>query len=118
MWDGAAWKPWLTPWQAIAPSAGFTPTGLVGVRIVGGIATLRGSLTGTVAVTTNTLVGTVPAGYRPGDANQAKSAASDDQTGVPMTAWIDTTGGIYVRKQSATGLCTLGLGALSGYSLD
>ena len=118
IYDGTAWRLWVSPWVAISPAAGFAASGNPGVQIVGGLSTLRGALTGTVAATTNTQIGTVPAGYRPGYANQAASAASDDQTGVPMTCWIETSGAIWIRKQTATGTCTLSLGALGGYSID
>lgn len=116
--DGYQWQVITSPWQDVAPAAGFTGSGSVGVRLMGGIVTFRGSLTGSITQTVNTQVGTIPAGFRPTQPNQGAAAAADDQTGTPaLVTWVDAGGGIWVRSQATTGTRTLSLGAISRYSV-
>ena len=118
VWTGTGWRAWVTPWQAITPAAGFTAGGSAGVRIVGGLATYRGHLSGTLPAVGATVIATVLAGYRPGDDAYAyRMLANANAASQPVFGFVSTAGEIRVYA-SAAGAAVIGLSGLSGYSLD
>ena len=118
VWTGAVWRAWVTPWQAVTPAAGFTAGGSAGVRVVGGLATYRGHLSGTLPAVGATVIATVPAGYRPGDDAYAyRMLANANNAAQPVFGFVSTAGEIRVYA-TAAGAAVIGLGGLSGYSLD
>ena len=118
LWDGAAWRAWTTPWQAITPAAGFGGGGSVGVRLKSGVAVVRGHLSGTLPGEGATVIGAVPAGFRPADdAYSYRMLANANNAAQPVFGFVTTAGEIRVYA-SAAGAAVIGIGGLSGYSTD
>lgn len=93
-WDGAAWKPWATPWVALPLSNGWVSFGgayAARYRLVGGFVSVEALVkSGTTA--SGTAVAQLPAGFRPG-AQILFSTLSSTPANALAACYIDVTAG-------------------------
>jgi hypothetical protein len=106
-----------TGWVTVTPTAPFAHGSVPGqVRRVGKQVFFQGGIGGSITQNTTTIIGNVPAGFRPPDGARSITSGAATQGTAVYYMNVESNGDIRVRV-TPTGTYNIALGAL-GYLLD
>lgn len=106
-----------TGWVTVTPAGSFSHGAIPGqVRRVGKRIELQGGISGSITQNVTTIIGNIPAGFRPPDGTRTITSGAATQGTAVYYMNVETNGDIRVRV-TPTGTYNVALGGL-GYLLD